>query len=182
MKKYYRLFIKVGEKFAYVENLDLSEKDRCKLLVGEKIDELSLETEVKRVSGPFPDLMGSSYSQPLVSDKLKEILLQFIPNTQIQFLPVKVHKKTYWLLNVLNNLSCFDWDRSVYTTYSSGVLRKVKKGVLKSELLDGIDIFRVEEKPIDIFISEKLKTALEENNITGISIVENDNWDQTWDD
>lgn len=182
MKKYYRLFNKIGEKFAYIVDLNMSDEDRHKLSNGQKLEKTSFRANVKRESGPFPDLMGISIVQPLVSDKLKEVLLLIVPEEQIQFIPVEVSNKMYWLINVLNNIDCFDREKSEYTTYTSGALRKITKGVLRSELLEGIDLFRVAGRYVDIFISEKLKNSLEESNITGIEIIENDNWEKDWDE
>lgn len=182
MKKYYRLNFTIKDQFVYVTSINISDVENKKYSNAEKLEEKVLNADVEREYAKFPDLMGSSMVHPLASDKLKEVLLQIVPEQQIQFIPVKVSDKIYWLINVLNNIDCFDHEQSEFTTYSSGALRKITKGVIKSDLVEGVDLFRVAGRYVDIFLSERMKKKLEESKIVGLNIIKTDNWERSWDD
>src|SRR5690554_2099199 len=164
------IFFKAGDDYAYIESSGLSVSTTSKLIQGERVSdsELSFNFDIKRKSKKFPDIMGKP-AEIYVSEKLKIILEQNVAAVEVNFIEVLLlDKYKYFLINSLNNPSCFDWEKSEYSTYSDpNVLRKVSRLVLKDNLITNRTLFRVKEFPKYIIIKEQIKEQAIKNNITG---------------
>lgn len=138
------------------------------LLVIEEGREVPLGLSSKKL----PDVLLGLSPGLVISERVKVILEALPERDKLQFVSVKVKKKNYWLLNVRNLVPAFDWKNSKYTTYDSNpnIIRGVELLVFKLEVVEGLNLFRMEEKPIGIYISEHLKNILVEEKITGIRI------------
>ncbi|MCT4637809.1 MAG: hypothetical protein N4A72_08875 [Bacteroidales bacterium] len=111
---------------------------------------------------------------PIVSEKLRLIIADIEDSDNIEFIPVKSDKQDsrYYLLNLLNNIPCFDFENSEYTTYINNnnikMVETVDRLKMNTELIGNRNIFRIKEIPAHIFVTTKFKDTLEQNNITGV--------------
>ncbi|MBX2924705.1 MAG: hypothetical protein KF746_21060 [Chitinophagaceae bacterium] len=173
MEDYCRIFIDIRESDAFVTSLKFPEKEKNKLTTGELIDEkVNIDVELKNKTKNYPDLMGDTMRNLIISEKFKQLLELIEEPKKIQFIPVDVSGKKYFLLNILNVISCFNWEQSKYTTFSNPkVLDEVTHLVLNKEPLKGVNIFRMKEEPFPVFISRKLHDALVDYGITGVEFI-----------
>ena len=191
MKNYYRL-----KPFSTIEDM------RIKEIIWEKETLKShnrgLEINIadspeiffEKVKLNHRDFFIGPYTLPIISDKLKKILEKLENDLPfMQFIPVKSNIKIdYYVLNLLENIYCFDWDESEYTRYPEFLTElqdrpdEISKLVLVKEKIGKRNIFRMEEQSVHIFISDKLSDILVENDITGIKITKTPNLRQMYDD
>jgi hypothetical protein len=68
-------------------------------------------------------------------------------------------EKSYYFMNILNRVDCFDLEKSEYTTDKEylSVITKVKKIYLDSSRVRDRQIFRIKQDSFLIIISENLK-------------------------
>jgi hypothetical protein len=134
----------------------------------------------KPFDGEKTDLVRGAVSFPVVSEKLK-ICIEKSGDKNAVFHKVDMIalgkdeislEQSYYFMNILNRVDCFDLEKSEYTTdkeYPS-VITKVKKIYLDSSRVGDRQIFRIKQDSFLIIISEKLKKIIESENITGIKI------------
>ena len=115
---------------------------------------------------------------PIVSERLKNLLEQQFEKELFEFCGINVFKSAdpanqkYYAFNILENMDCFDKENSVYNTFEgSTVINSIAKLVLKEEMLSRRNIFRITPIRTAIFVNQKFKQAIEENNITGLSFI-----------
>ncbi|GGG41206.1 hypothetical protein GCM10011344_47620 [Dokdonia pacifica] len=166
------------------------DEDKNYTYIDPKIEFLSLEEEmllrngekltlnekrkipVKNKKKKIPDILKSG--EVLVNEKVKK-LLEEQTTAIINYIPLKVDKYDYWLLNIINHLDCFDYENSEFTTLKSGKPFKITNLKLITQNIPEIAIFRLKEKSSTLFVTDKLKTILEEANVTGIRFNEDMN-------
>ena len=122
------------------------------------------------------DYIGGTHPLPVISHCFKEILLSQNTN-YLEFYPVElICEKTmevdrsYSFLNILENVPCFDWEKSEYRTFPTdkSIIVRVKHLFIKERNLQGRDLARIQEIPTFILISGKLRDQIEEAGLTGI--------------
>lgn len=165
---------------AYIDWTQFKEETVTKLIKGKKINEDEIKFSsiwLKNVSKRFPDLMGTGSSEYFITDKFKDLILSMESPENIHFIHgVFTRKpKEYWLMNLLNNVECFDWENSEYTIYDEArvgrkAINEIEKLAIKEEKVNGRNIFQIAEYPFSIYISQKLKDAMEEHGITGYAL------------
>ncbi|MHB1459335.1 MAG: imm11 family protein [Armatimonadota bacterium] len=113
-----------------------------------------------------------------VTERFKLLLTEYASES-IQFLPMKVKPlrddiglENCYLANIITLVDALDLENSVYSYYGDEEdeekLLGVKIFALKaSKIPPEINIFRLENSKIEIFISEKLWRAMRKNKITG---------------
>ncbi|WP_143337235.1 imm11 family protein [Dokdonia pacifica] len=129
--------------------------------------------KLKNKTKELPDVIGTSLSHFFINDKVKAILKKEITEQEINFLPVKLDIHTFWLVNIVGLLDCFDYKNSEYTTFKNGLPRKIFDIKFIENNIPEIAIFRIKESPIKLFITEKLKNILEEAGVTGVKYSDN---------
>ena len=117
----------------------------------------------------------------LISSKLKKILE--LVNTDIQFLATKIREKNsedvvakYYVANIIKVVDALCLDKSQYfetEIEGIGIIYTVSKYGIYAEKTEGADVFKLANRQqIPIFVSERFKSLIEEENITGISLIE----------
>jgi len=140
------------------------------------------------MEGPLTDVLATSNMLPVFSERLKECC-EAAGFTGLQYLPVGVYKSdyetnpqrlaTYFLINILNNVVALDEEKSEFTRESlkkrDGTLLNwisyIKRPILKSKALSGLDIIRLLQPSGTIYISPKFKALFEQGRFTGIGFV-----------
>lgn len=147
-----------------------------------------IEVKVKNKDSNPTDYPTRAISLPIISNHLKELLASE-SRGHVEFLSlslknIKRAKESYWGLNILNNLKCFDWNSSKYVRYPESIVsladrpREIIELKLKDSAIMGINIFRMYEAPAYIFVKAELKVAMEKANLTGIKFKSLDQYGQ----
>jgi hypothetical protein len=132
-------------------------------------------------TGIKTDFVRGAISFPVVSKKLKDIIsLYEIDNTE--FYPVRMlsfgkdeielDKSNYFILNVLNRVSAFDFEKSVYTPMENfpNIPVNIKKIVIDKSKAEGRKIFRIPQSSGQIIISEDVKNSILSEGLLGVEI------------
>ena len=165
---------KTGNKYAYIEDTGFDRNVVYDIIDGIKIEKSENKMILKNISKKFPDLLGTGSSELFLSDELKLFFESFIQKQELNFIPYLINKKQYWLLNIVGLRDCMDYDKSDYTTYShNGFINEIKKLIVREEMIEEFDIFKLKDKPVNIFVTESLKLKIEELNFEGIDFEDN---------
>jgi hypothetical protein len=169
--KLYRLFPWPEDNHAYIESTGFDYNEIVmRLILGEKLEAIdSSSLVVKRYTKKFPDLMGTGSSEFFVSEKLKLFFEEHIENDRLNFIEIKIKSKTYFLINLLGLRDAMDFEKSDFVSSPNpDVPSKIYDLTVDSSKVKTLDLFRLKQMPAPIFITEELKTLMEENNFTGI--------------
>jgi len=132
------------------------------------------------------DYLAGIHSFPVVSQRFKEVLIS-LKTDPLEFRPVDLVcsrpggdiDHSYFFLNILDNLECFDWEQSLYERLPvSKAPTDVTKLVVHSEKLKDRNIVRIAEIPSLILVGEKLRQLVESEKITGISFQSLDDYNE----
>ncbi len=164
--KIYRPYPTTGNKFAFIETSGITEEDNYKILLGQDINIASSNIIVGNKSKVLPDVMGSGLSDFFVSTKVKNLLVSHI--NEIIFKEVEIQEKQYWLIIPTRILDIIDKERSEIIFFKNGKIDEINSLKYDAQPLNEYDIFRLEGFNIPLFITEKLKNLMEENDITGV--------------
>lgn len=118
------------------------------------------------------DLYGYSNIVPVLSNNAKECLAPIIKD-KAEFLPIDCDGDELWMLNTINLIDAFDEEASELTKFSSGKILAISKYVLKNDKCQDNEIFGLSDVPHHyIFVSEKIKQIVEENDLKGFEFKE----------
>ncbi len=117
----------------------------------------------------------------VVSNKLRTILKTM--NTAIQFLPVRIIEinskkivEDYSIANIIRVVDAFCLEKSKYfktEILGIGTVYTVSKYAIYAEKTEDSDVFKLANRQeIPIFVSERFKERIEEENVTGIYLRE----------
>ena len=121
------------------------------------------------------DYLPGIFTFPAISNKFQD-LLQRNFSDPLEFLPLELIceptgeiDRSYRFLNILDNVSCFDWERSEYEILPASKMPcDVAKLAVVADSLSGRDIARMAEIRSLILVSERLREAVEEEGLTGV--------------
>ncbi len=180
--KYYRLIHKESEEdLVLINDYNLEGLDLRNLWRGEIISEWNDSIKLYYEKGGLKlDYVPNVLSWLICSDKLVSVFDK-LDVKNIQVFPVILSNKKntseqlgYNVVNIISSVSALNWERSEYVTWDDdpNAIKFIRKLVMNSSCLnENLDIFLLAEGVAYIIVSEKLKVALEENNITGIDFV-----------
>ncbi len=126
------------------------------------------------------DYLGNDLGWFVISERFKNILqeekiegIQYLP---INIVNIKTNEKlgNYFVVNVCNLVEALDLDNSVYDVFEIDENRKyilVVKYALKAELIKGLDIFRLKEEDIPIYVSERFVDTVKKYGMTGFDFL-----------
>jgi hypothetical protein len=133
---------------------------------------------VMNVAGNPVDYRHTAFNIPIVHHRVNEVITKW-DETAIQRIPVIVGAKItgYEILNITRLSACLDFTRADYVTYpddyedepeKSGKVRWIANVVIEPDKVKGQHIFRLEEWPVIIIVSQPLRAELERNGFTGL--------------
>jgi len=111
----------------------------------------------------------------LVSERVR-LALEGMGVQGVQFLPVRVVRQErdieipdYYVLHVWNQISALDEKHTVYLEprHEKHPELSIVKVALRREAVGGLDIFRIKEDPVSVYVSKRVKERLEEIGATG---------------
>ncbi|CAI8805992.1 imm11 family protein [Bacillus pseudomycoides] len=113
----------------------------------------------------------------LISNKAKKLLEALIGN-EVEFLPLmhNVTNEPYYAVHVLNHLDAIDNTNTIFKKLRSGLIVGCEKYSFISNVIENEDIFKVFLNnyvySISVFVSDKLRNAILESDLTGFEFVE----------
>ena len=85
----------------------------------------------------------------------------------------KYNRHEYVAVQVLEESNFFDYEKSVYEPRSdTNIITDIDEMVLKEPSKGFPPLFRIPERPSDLYVSPQARAALEEANITGIHFID----------
>jgi hypothetical protein len=180
--KYYRLVMKGQEEDCIIINdYKLNGFDLRKIWRSEKISDwdskIMLFFDKK---GLVLDYMPNVLSWLILSYKAINVLKELDINN-IQVFPVTLYIRNnpcntfqYNIVNVVTIIQAMNKDKSEYIAWDDdpNQVKIIKRLVMnKSEIPEDVEIFNLSEAAPYIIISDKLKYALDRNNITGTDFI-----------
>lgn len=116
----------------------------------------------------------------IVTGKLKNVI-ESVVKSNVQYLPIRAKSKSgldaldVYLVNICNVVDALDLENSTYDLYEIDENEKmisVLKFALKASVIKDVDLFRLKDYFPPIFISERLKEAMQKSGITGCDYLE----------
>lgn len=118
-----------------------------------------------------PDfLSGRGTSKPIVIEDVMKFLLTSKDAEYFEFIKLQLvnYDKdiSYYLLNVLEILDAFDWEKSDYDLFDDlepgeeKLIRRLRKTVVNPTKTNGRNLFYLKDFPSKLFISEQLEKEL----------------------
>jgi len=164
---YYILKFNVENSDYYAEKMDIGNLNSTDLLDGIRINPTELKISLSGTRGTVADYIGNVYGLDIVSEDIRDLFVEFGEDF-VECYPVTPKRKTdktFWFIHVLDNVDCFDFEKSVYEEYGSGtkVISKIDKLVL-NEHCDSRHFFRIKDFDFEIVVSEAFKQAAESRN------------------
>ena len=123
--------------------------------------------------GPPEDILFNDLAMPIFSERLREGVSKVMSG--VQYLPIKVYRPDtseipgFSIVNILNRVPALVVERSMVTYYEAdyllphkrGKIDSLRKPTLRGSALKGLDIIRLDEYPLPIFVSERFKHVLD---------------------
>jgi hypothetical protein len=165
--------------FTYGRPLEVHPRLRISLYNEERFVEVDppLCVSLRREGNPL-DFTYADFDMPVASLQVAKILAK-IAGTDIQTIPARIEARgeEYAIINVASIASCINPNRSEITWWSEaderpdkiGKARMVTKLVIDPKKVSRFHIFRPEEWDVVIIVSNVIKRALEEAQITGVT-------------
>lgn len=129
------------------------------------------------------DFSTAGVATPVIHDRFAALFTRLGIQGEVQLFPARVEGQTdpYFILNVLNVLRCIDDSRCeevhLYTDSDpqpekTGQYRNVVGLRIDPNRAQGRHIFRPKGWPVAMIVSERLKSAIEEAEVTGAKFTE----------
>jgi hypothetical protein len=111
-----------------------------------------------------------------ISERVKQVLEELGAMEGVQFLPIRVVRKEtgeevpgYWVLHVWKHISALDEEHTKFIEPRNEKYPQLSIAVvaLRWAAIKDVDIFRLKEKHVSIYVSRRVKERLEEIGATG---------------
>lgn len=173
MSNYYILKFVVGDNDYYAERVSVSDEDMTEWSQeGVSLKGRNPQITLKRNRGTVRNYIGNLYSLPIVSELITQVISKHCPD-EIELIEIEVEKKVnqkYYFLNLLHLVNCIDMEQSVYKLFFPDTLlfESIDRLILNAAAIH-YNIFLVDGLTLQIVVSEKLKSALEQLQIPDIT-------------
>lgn len=170
----YRIKPYTGTENSYLESTNFNYDLIDALIDGEEINHINPSVFIlKNKTKKLPDLLGTGSSELFISKRLKDLLEEKGLKQKIKYIPVTILEHSYFLLNIIGLRDCMNYSESIFTTFTNHDLPdKITSLIVNMDKIETLDLFRLKDKPIHIFITDKLRKELEEKEITGVHYIE----------
>lgn len=175
---------KLGIEFGNFKTYMITEKDKekCEKLascinLGKKTSNAFDGEEIVVYDGDikadFSHVWG--IGNQVLNENAKNVLNDTLENNA-ELVVMQAEEEKLYLLNVFNIIDVLNHELSEIRYTPTGPAIEVKKYEFKAELVGKNDIFKIYLEgrvyPCDVFVSDKFKRIVEENNLTGFSFTE----------
>ncbi|WP_236096980.1 imm11 family protein [Helicobacter sp. MIT 03-1614] len=123
------------------------------------------------------DLVHNDCSWHIVSPRFMEVMGDLIQDC-VQYLDVEIQSKTgdysgCKVMHVIKSLDALDYEHSVYRYMGeNNDYLSITKAALIHSKLDESHIFRLKDDELPVFVSQKFRKRVRENNLLGFSFME----------
>ena len=120
MKKFKRLYKRTKEEFIRIRSIEFPQIMKAELYKGTPLSNMGFPVIIlDNPKGMQPDLLTGGSSMPIVSEKVKHFIEASSEGLFCEFVPVRFSTEnndinSYFMLNILDPLSCFDFKNSIY--------------------------------------------------------------------
>lgn len=180
MSKYLRLYPSLESGNAYIGRMIFDPKFETQLHNGVSLMGMNPpQASLKNASKPKSDLLYALGGKLVVSEKLKAFLEMLPEQAHFEFIPVKFDKPkfpNYYVLNILNLLDAFDWERSEYVLFDelgpkgNRVIQNIQRMEIDASKTDNRQLLSMRNHEGNTFITAELAQALLENGISGLQL------------
>jgi hypothetical protein len=124
----------------------------------------------------IPDFMYNQVGLPIVSERLKDLLLDYFVDANEYFefwkISTTIDKQVnYYIFNVIENIDCLNFDDSSIEFYEgTTVIKKAENISLFSDKIGDRSIIRVNEIPTHHFINDKNYELLSSHKLNGLKL------------
>lgn len=127
-------------------------------------------TNNERKYSDFPRYLSG---QPIVSEKVKDILLPIVAE-EVETLPLAHPELKLFMLNITNVIDCVDYRRSVIKLTGKGNFARFIKLVFDfSKIPEKTYVFKIKETAIvQVFVTEAFKELVELHDLKGLDFSE----------
>ncbi|WP_157558508.1 imm11 family protein [Microscilla marina] len=158
----------------YIKNDGMNETERETVVEGKIIQRPQDVYEFYYAKKTLKDFVTSEVTTHVVSEKFKAVLDK-IGVSGVAFYPAKLmrtprSKKSFdnYFMMVVESVSAFDYKNSTYTGIEEeNYIGTVQKLEVNASKIEGKHIIRLEELLFPIIITQELKEALEQAQVTG---------------
>lgn len=172
---YYKLwFAETGG--AICEEADLKGISRYFIYRPEPVEEWPEGVTFYAEGSPLEDyLFPTVVDWVLISERVKQVL-EGLEVEGVQFLPIRVVRKEtgeevpgYYVLHVWRHIPALDEEHTKFIELRDGKYpeRIIAVVALRWEAIKDVDIFRLKEQDVSIYVSRRVKKRLEEIGATG---------------
>ena len=163
-----------GHEFAATNSIRLSLRDKAQVV------EVPFPLQLgMRRSGASLDFTFADFDLPVVSERVGN-LLGAIAGPDIQRFPVRIDgvKGKFEIINVVRLIDCIDIRRSEIQWYEpdndirpdlAGKPEMITKLRIKSDVVNGSDIFRLSDWKIALIVSDRVRSAFAKAKVSGVS-------------
>lgn len=162
-----------------------SEWDLCERKLVEGWDKASwVRTTNPDDNVPPEDVLKTVLGIPIFSSRLQQQASKLGINN-IQYLPINVYRSSgaclsgYAVANILTAVGALDFEHSRISRFPAGwvdpsqvgQVSGIRKAVLRGlvlQVLNDVDIFRLEEFPLQIYVSDRFRSMCVDHAISGI--------------
>jgi hypothetical protein len=128
---------------------------------------IKIDTLYRNKYTDFPHFI---IGQPMVSDKVKQILEPYIKD-EVEFLPIAHDEMDMYMVNVMNILDCVDWERSEVKWFEEEYFMGFNKLRFDfKKIPDHVYMFKIKETAAtEVFVTETFRELIEHNHLQGLS-------------
>ncbi len=180
MQYYIWSIYEAGSGFAFCEDLGgITEMYEDQIILGQKIDPMPDDLKIQKLSeGDIGDSIGTVWGLHIVADHI----MKKLPEDEVQIIPVDIDgesNKNYFLIYT-EEISNLDMEKSEVemSDIFPDEVGKVKKMVLKEFKDKAPMIYKLEEVPSCIVISELLKLEIESVTNSGGEFIKVEDYTQ----
>lgn len=183
--KYYKLIYDYENDDNYVGCLpeNMYGIDEFDIMDGEKI--CKWNCDISFAYNPdegnvFTDYLANSYRWLIVSSKFRNVMDELL-SKEVEYLPINIINKkdktieeTYTVMNVIVSLDALDLENSIYNEFEldDEKIISVERYTLKKESIKKHHIFKLKGDTIPVFVSEKVKDIIINNDLLGFAFLE----------
>ncbi len=127
---------------------------------------ITVKIDPRHKKGDFPSLCPFL----VFSSRARKVLQPLIGN-YVEFLPLKLEGdlEQYAIIKIKQRTDCLDYSRAEVKRFShSGRVMRVLKFAFKKGSLNNKNFFNIPEETAGIFVSDKFKNCVEDNNLEGL--------------
>lgn len=140
-----------------------------------KYDYLELKTVDGDGASESDFILFWNVSGVLITNLRTKLILKDMVRDAVEFIPVKLEDTILYILNVIKVIDAVDYEKTILRRQSNGLVVGMEKYSFNEILIKEESIFKVFLKDkvcIETYVTEKFRTIVEENHLTGIEFEE----------